>query len=174
MLKKGFTLIELIIVITIIGILSVWIIIPYNLYSNIAKVKISKETIDQFITEARNSSAWLISSIDKKNLNITLFFDKWTNSIKLIGFPYDYIGPIKESVTEAILIREIKLESHVYINDIIDTSNNPLDHIIFYFRAPNWNLDFYKDDSNTWALSKIIIGLDNSTTWILSKEILVK
>lgn len=174
MLKRGFTLIEVLIVITIIGILSIGIIVPYGLYSDIAKVKVSKQIIEQTITEARNSSAWLVNSIDGKNQNIGLFLTVWKNTLNIIGFPYNYTWPINESSSSGTLIREIKLENNVKINSIFDAASTEISNVTLYFRAPNWEMDIYRDEYSTWTLDKIIIGILENKTWVLSNEIIVK
>jgi len=50
---SGFTLIELIVVITIIGILFAGSYVPYDYYSRLSKVRISSERIHQTLEEAK-------------------------------------------------------------------------------------------------------------------------
>ena len=53
---SGFTLIELMIVITIIGILFIGSYVPYDYYSRLSKVRISMEKIHQTLENARTLS----------------------------------------------------------------------------------------------------------------------
>lgn len=170
---RGFTLIELLIVIAIIWIISVGVIIPYNFYSNISKVKISRETINQSINEARNSAAWLTEN-SNKNQNITLIFKKWVNKIDFVWVPFDFSGSLfRES--DYKVMREISLEDNVEVSDISYWSWNKVNwQIVVYYRAPNWDRDILIDNTHTWSNIKIIIGYKGVTTWILSREIEIK
>lgn len=169
--NKAFTLIEIMIVISIIWIMSVLVVVPYNLYSDISSVKISKEIITQTISEARNSSAWLINTTGK-NQNIAIFFKLWWNSIKLVWFPFDYSWSLLESNWD--LIREIPLEKNINTNKFIDIDWHDLNELIMYFKSPNWDSEYYKNATQSWTLKNIIIGLKNTTDWILSKTIEIK
>lgn len=170
----GFTLIELLIVIAIIWIISVWVIIPYNFYSNISKVKISRETINQSLNEARNSAAWLTENTSNKNQNIALIFKKWSNQIDLVWVPFDFSGSLfKES--DYKIIRKISLEDNVSISNISYWNWAVTDwQIVVYFRAPNWDRDILIDDTHTGSNTKITIWFKNVKSWILSKEIEIK
>jgi prepilin-type N-terminal cleavage/methylation domain-containing protein len=172
--KSAFTLIEIMIVILIISILTMWIYAPYNLYSNISKVKISKEMITQSINEARNSAAWLIDVWTQKNVNIWLIFEKWKNTVEMISFPFDYTWAI-EMNSSASLVREIKLEDSVNINQFIDKDWNELPNgARLYFKAPEWEMQVYKDSTNTWSLKTLVVWFKNATSWILSRTITIK
>lgn len=169
--NKAFTLIEIMIVISIIWIISVLVVVPYNLYSDISRVNLSKEIITQTISEARNSSAWLINTTGK-NQNIAIFFTKWWNSIKLVWFPFDYSWSISEVSWD--LIRELPLEKNINTNKFVDNNWNELNELIMYFKSPNWDSEIYKNATQIWTLKNIIIGLKESTNWILSKTIEIK
>ncbi|MFC1798000.1 prepilin-type N-terminal cleavage/methylation domain-containing protein [Patescibacteria group bacterium] len=52
--KKAFTMIELMITITIIGILTMVTYAPYNYYQNKGKLKITAREVSQLLYEARN------------------------------------------------------------------------------------------------------------------------
>jgi prepilin-type N-terminal cleavage/methylation domain-containing protein len=52
--KKAFTLIELIITITIVAILTMLSYAPYNYYQNKSKLKITTREISQLLYESRN------------------------------------------------------------------------------------------------------------------------
>ena len=55
MQKQGFTLIELMVVMSIIAVLSIFAYAPYNHYANISRVRFSAEKIEQAANEAKSS-----------------------------------------------------------------------------------------------------------------------
>jgi prepilin-type N-terminal cleavage/methylation domain-containing protein len=87
MSQKGFTLIELMVVIAIIAILSVLVYAPYNHYSNIAKVRFSAQKVEQAIDEAKTSVLGGYSfsggSITRQNVHIGLVFSGSSNVIDM-------------------------------------------------------------------------------------------
>ncbi len=178
-LKKGFTLIELLVVITIIWILFVWVFVPYNFYSNIAKVKTSAEMITQAINEAKLSAMW-VQNTTNKNVNIWIVFEKQKNEIKILSYPFDYIWSIKSDIDSTLdiqLFKTIKLEDWVNLNKINKDWTSTDDAIIIYFKAPNWDLTFYKWWESTYLTANkiwITIWFKESITWVLSKLIEIK
>jgi prepilin-type N-terminal cleavage/methylation domain-containing protein len=178
-LKKGFTLIELMIVITIIWILFVWVFVPYNLYSNIAKVKAGAEIITQAINEARFSAMW-IQNTTNKNVNIWIVLEKQKNEIKILSYPFDYTWNIKSDIDSTLdiqLFKTIKLEDWINLNKIERDGTYTDDIIIIYFTAPNWDLSFYKWwESTVLTTNKIWITIwfKESVDWVLSRLIEIK
>ncbi len=170
--NRWFTLIELLIVISIIWILSIWVFVPYNLYSNIAKVRLSREIMTQTLSEARNSAAWLVDIWTHKNQNIALFINKWDPSFSVYSFPYDYSGSI--STAAGTKIKDVALEDWVNINSILDDSPQEKNNVIIYFTAPEWIMHTYKDSSFTWSFKNITIWFWKATTWVLSKTLEIK
>lgn len=179
-IKKAFTLIEVMIVITIIAILSVWVFIPYNFYSNISRVKVSKEIITQTLNESKSSAAWVITSAsaDAKNQNIAIFMKKWNNFVDMVLFDYDYSWSLSIPPWDHIRIRNIDLEPNIEISKIKSIGSNIEfnGEIIFYYKAPNWELTIYSSPSQvfwTWWL-EITLGYKWVTSWVLSRNILIK
>lgn len=169
---KWFTLIEILIVITIIWILSIGTFVPYNLYANIAKVRLSREIVSQTMSEARNSAAWLIDFWTQKNQNIALFFNVWSHEFDMVSFPYDYSWAI--DIWAWKKIKSVALENWVNINSISDKDLQEKDNAILYFKAPEGNLEIYKDSSSTWSIKNITIGIGDAKTWVLSKTLEIK
>ncbi len=172
--KNGFTLIELMVVITIISIITIILIAPYNFYANISKVRVSKDIITQTINQARNSSAWLIDYNSDSNMNIALFITKWNWFIDMVWFPYSYSWAINQTSSSAKNIKRIRLENWVNITSIKDIWDNDQTNIVLYFKAPNWELSTYFTPTSTWSLKNITVWFKDATTWILSKIINVK
>ncbi|EKE30132.1 MAG: hypothetical protein ACD_2C00038G0009 [uncultured bacterium (gcode 4)] len=168
-IKWWFTLVELLIVITIIWILSIWVFVPYNLYSNIAKVRLSEEIITQSMSESRNSAAWLVDVWTQKNQNIVLFINKWEEKIWMYSFPFDYSGSLEASAWNKI--KDITLESWVKISLIKDNADQEKNDVIFLFKAPEWKMEVYKDATFTWSIKEIIIWFKEAKKWILSKTL---
>lgn len=172
---KGFSIIELMVVITIIWIVSISLIVPYNFYANIAKVKISLETVKQSLSEARNSAAWLSEFSTSKNQNTALIFNKWAKSITFVGVPFDYSWALFNETNYRVL-REIILDDNVFISKINNTlsSDSELSRAMVYFKAPNWDREILLDSSHTGSYLKIVLWYKNALSWLLTKEIEIK
>lgn len=68
--KKGFSLIELMIVIVIIWLMLMLSYAPYNLYQSKAKLRVATREVAQSIYEAKNMAvSWVSSKKDKTNIN---------------------------------------------------------------------------------------------------------
>ncbi|MDD2487599.1 MAG: prepilin-type N-terminal cleavage/methylation domain-containing protein [Candidatus Gracilibacteria bacterium] len=169
--KKAFTLIEVIIVITIISILTLLGFVPYDFYSNVSKVRISKEIIDQTFNEAFLNSNSVIDKVSKKNLNIGILMEKQSHEYKILSFPFNHTGSISETVSGAKLLRTIKLEDGVNINKITVDGTESSSGVIFYFRSPDGEMDIYRNETLTGSNSEITVGYGKSIDGILSKII---
>ncbi len=91
--NKAFTLLELIVVITIFGIMLLATYIPYSYYQTKAKVKMAVKDISQNIYESRNMAInWYNEG--SGSLSIGLFFDVITNpqTITFFSYPFSYTG----------------------------------------------------------------------------------
>jgi len=110
---KGFTLVELMVAITIFFAMVIATYIPYAFYQNKARVNITIKNIAQSINEARNFAInWLEKEVIvrdtttipvtiekvKKNLNVWVLFNKEDkNQIQFFAYPYDM--PYEEVIT---------------------------------------------------------------------------
>ncbi|MDD3646124.1 MAG: prepilin-type N-terminal cleavage/methylation domain-containing protein [Candidatus Gracilibacteria bacterium] len=126
--KKGFTLIELMVTITIVAILMMMTYAPYQYYSNKAKVRITARDISQVLTETRNLA---VHGLDKGtgNLSLGVYFDSTDslkNKVQVFSFPHNYeytqILP-DESDPNVNLIKTVKLKAGVEI-DRVGGQNN--------------------------------------------------
>lgn len=90
MSQKGFTLIELMVVIAIIAILSVLAYAPYNHYANVAKVRFSAQKVEQAIDEAKTSVLGGYSfsggSIARQNVHVALVFSGSSSTVEMRGY----------------------------------------------------------------------------------------
>ena len=86
----GFTLIELIIVISIVWIMMIMAYAPYNIFQRKAEVKIASKSIAKTINESRNMAIhWALSG--SWNISVWVYFDESNkNIIKIFGYPYNY------------------------------------------------------------------------------------
>lgn len=169
---KGFTLIEIMIVITIIWFLMMLVTVPYNFYSNIAKVRMSRQIVDQSISDAISSANWR-TSFDWKNINIGLYFEKNKWEISSYSYPYNYSGSVFNFTGDVKLLKTIKLESFVEISKIkVGPDEN--DSVLLYYNAPEGKLTIYKNLTSTWNTLDIVVGYKWATEWVLSKEIKIK
>lgn len=88
--KTGFTLIELIVVMTIIVVISLMAFAPYAFYMNKAKVQYTNKELSQIIYEAKNMARnWSAESLS--NVSVWVYFDPVNakNSYELYTFPHD-------------------------------------------------------------------------------------
>lgn len=109
--KTWFTLIELIVAISIFFLLSLIAFAPYSFYLNKSKVKHTSKEISQVIYEAKNK-AINGSATASWNVSIWIYFDStWANknSYKLLSFSHD-INENIISMEEANLIEETILQ----------------------------------------------------------------
>lgn len=94
--QKWFTLIELLIVITISFILMTLTFANYNYYQNVAKVKLGAKEVSQSISESRNAAiAWWQK--DGINQKVGVYFEQWKSDILYYNFAFNsgaVIAPI--------------------------------------------------------------------------------
>ena len=156
--NKWFTLVELMIVFTIIILLSISIYAPYNFYSNKAKLKVAKSEIAKTIYEARNMAIYWLDVWNSNN-SVWVYFDKNTskNSIKLYSYPYDYSWAKYNFASANVkLIKEIKLQPWIQIDSVWWK-----DKALFYFQAISWTGTYYYGNPPT-EFSNTTIGIEFS------------
>lgn len=155
--KSAYTLIELIVVISIIMFLTVMTYVPYNFYSNKEKVRLWAKEISQTLSEARNMAInWLSNS--NSNVKIWIYFDKNAgNKIRYLSYPYSFSGTYKveEDLTQNIrLIKEKQIPEFISINKINDKEN-----MLFLYDSITWDISL--KTINSW------LAQTYTSTWIL-------
>ncbi len=160
--NKAFTLIEFMIAITIMAIMLLVVYVPYNYYSNKAKVKITSKEISQILFEARNLAIhWLDNWA--WNLSVWVYFDSseaTKNEIRLFSYPYSYtwaqIIP-SESDPNVSMFKTYKLQDWVEIDSVWWEEN-----ALFYFEAINGNGSYFYYKPNKNSFTDNIINISYS------------
>ncbi len=140
--KKAFTLIELMIAITIVVILTMATYAPYNYYQNKAKLKVTTREISQILYEWRNMAVnWAVG--ESHNISIWVYFETSAlekNKVKIFSYPFDIINnDIKyEEWPNVKLLKTLKLQKWIEINDIEGYNN-----MLFVFDAITWELNYH-------------------------------
>ena len=151
--KKAFTLIELMIAITIIVILTMAAYAPYNYYQNKAKLKVATREISQLLSESRNMAInWAVSN--SWNVSIGVYFDSSivnNNKIRIFSYPHDIdnlsIVPIEWA--DIKLIKTYVLQKWIQIDDV-ESKNN----FLFFYSSISWELIYYNWD--WWVRNTIL------------------
>ncbi len=148
--KKAFTLIELMISISIIVLLTIVVYAPYNFYANKARLKIAWKEIAQTIYEARNMAIyWLTNSYTWSNSSIWVYFDNSSlnkNKISVYSYKYDYSWKKDDFSDPSVkLLKEVSLQKWIQIDNV-----EWKDKFLFFFQAISGSWSFYYDDS--WNL----------------------
>ena len=137
--NKWFTLIELIIVISIIWTMMVMVYAPYNIFQKKAEVKIASKSIAKTISESRNMAIhWASSS--SWNLSIWVYFDSSNkNIIKIFNYPYSYWTWSQIVVNDSsLLINEIDIWQNLQIDKIENKTK-----VLFLFEAISWKWYYF-------------------------------
>lgn len=145
--KFAFTLIELVIAITIFFMLVTMTYAPYNYYINKAKIRTSIREISQSLYEVRNMAInWAYSN---SNISVWLYIDAEGNSNKLQFFSYPFLytwAQITNILSPDIkLIKTYDLQPNINIIDIDWYTKG-----LFLFESITWNgLYYYWDSTGT-------------------------
>jgi len=156
MQKKAFTLLELLISITIAAILMTMAYAPYNYYTNKAKVKLTTKEISQILASSRNMAIhWIDSS--SWNVDILVNFSSWANSVDIYSFAYNYSAPKIISSPNAILVKKHNLQQGMQI----DTNAS------FLFSAISWS-GTYSGISDNKIIINYSFKWSHDLTWKLT------
>jgi len=140
--KKAFTLIELMIAITIVVILTMVTYAPYNYYQNKARLKVTTREISQILYEWRNMAVnWAVGT--DWNVSIWVYFNTNTlekGEVKIFSYPYDIENNDIEYTEweKTKLLKTLKLQKAIEINSI-----EGYDNMLFVFDAITWKLTYH-------------------------------
>lgn len=141
--QNWFTLIELVIAITILVVVSMMIFAPYSFYMNKWKVKYTNKEISQAIYEAKNMAVnW--SATQTWNISVWLYFQnfqdsEWDNfSYDLLSFDHD-VAELSINPSNGVLLEKHHLQPWIQI-DNFDWENK-------------W-LIFFRSISGSWIMFK--------------------
>ena len=158
--KQAFTLIELMVVITIMTILLLASYAPFAYYQTKQKVRNSAKIITQTLNDARNSAIYWISS-STWNLDIWVLFKENDEKIWIYGFPikdsiWDYLNPDNKYLLENILLEwGTKITSSGWL---------------FLYKAITWSW-VYKNFTISSNKIELKIWMKWATAWPFTKEI---
>lgn len=170
-IKKWFTLIELMVSITIIAILSIMSYSPYSYYQNKASLKITAREVSQLLYESRNMAVnWAIWN--QWNVSIWVYFDTSSilnNQIKVFSFPHDMdkLNILNTEWWNIRLIKTLTLKKWILIEKIEDKWN-----LLFFFDSITWNLSYY--NWVWWTRNNVtddIVSINFSFKWSTSPNL---
>jgi len=146
--NKAFTLLELIIVITIIGIVSMMIFTPYNYFQKKAELKLALKNISKTLSEARNNSIfWVLSWTT--NQSVWVYFENNKNKIKIYNYPYNFWTWSQITLDNIFLKKEINIWPNIKIDKIEENKK-----VLFLYSAISGKLNIFSFDS--WKKQKLI------------------
>lgn len=147
----GFSLVELMVVIAVVSMLAVLTYAPYSYYSDIAKVRISAEKIEQTFSEAKLSSAMGLSVPGTDfNGDAYVVLEKGSGSLALFAAKAQSGFAVP---TEYELLRSVPLEKDVTLSDL------PADSVTIKFSAPSGKSSAVDGDGNPLVFSGGTVGL---------------
>jgi len=166
-IKKAFTLIELMIVITIIWTMMGMAYAPYSYFQKKAQVKIAAKEISRTISESRNMAIhWVESS--SWNLSIGIYFEtlSWSlenNEIKIYWYPYEFWTGSKVVLNDDFLINTINIQKDIGIDNIWIEDNEENVSInknaLFLFSAITWEWNYFYFD---WGNRRDLVLWENN------------
>lgn len=161
-----FTLIELLISMTIFFIIVTMTYVNYAYYQNIAKVKISVKELSQSINEARNLA---ISWYDKNwiNQSIWILFDL-SNSNEIKFYNFNYNSWIILNDNNIIKIKKLQDKTNI---KYISWKNKVMIYFSSIYAKPEiYDLDLWLNIFSTWVLD-FSLSFWNSTQFPLKREL---
>ena len=191
--KKAFTLIELMIVISIMGLLLLFSYAPYTLYQSKAKLKLTTREVAQSFYETKNFSiSWIKIKSTRENKSVWLLLsskENQNNFVKYYLFDHDIFDKEKKSFD----LKKLNFDDNSWTWNLLKTKTIQPDifikwfsawddkekidwDILVFYEASSWNVRVFKINWNEkieLSLEKLKIDFSykNSTTDMLNREI---
>ena len=148
---SGFSLVELMVVLAIVSLLAVLTYAPYSYYSDIAKVRISSEKIEQTFSEAKLSSAMGLSVPGTDfNGDAYVVLQRGSGALSLYAAK---AGSGFAATADYKLLRVVPLEKDVLISEL------PSDLVTVKFSAPTGAPSAVDSDGTPLVFSGGTVGL---------------
>lgn len=169
MQTSGFSLLELMITLTIIFIVSLAAYTPYHHYQKKTQIKLAVKQIEQFISQTRNDA--LHGSASWSNLSFWLYLEGWENTrVTQLSYPYSATGSMidRQWLSQGY---QLALENNIYIENIGWHPNS-----LLFFEAITGKLELsYWDETDTkipYQDDKLDIEISylGSAVWDLRKS----
>ncbi len=160
--RSGFTLPELLIVVAIVVILAVSVTAPYSYYSDVAKLRISAEKIEQLFTEAAvSASAGGLFPGTEKNADTYVVLLEGSSSVALsAAVSGSGFAPDSDRKT----LRDVPLEKDVVLSGI------PEGGIVVKCQAPEGGCRVFSSDGTlNAAFTGAVVRFKNGSSASLSK-----
>lgn len=156
---KAFTLIELMVVITIMSILMFASYLPYEHYQKKVSLRLAAKEISQSLTEARNLAIYGLDT-GSWNVTVALHFASWSQDIDYYAYPYTQT-PLITNLQQEYKFKSKRLPPWIQIDSI----NGPSNDFLFFFEA-------ISGSGNVSGEIPIQISYQGSSNLVLQKKII--
>lgn len=163
--RSAFTIIELVIVISILAMLMMLSYAPYIFYQNKLRVKIASKEIWQAIYDSKNLAIHWVDTWSW-NLSIWLLFDNNNsekNKLKIFSYPFSFTWSkvVVNENSDVKLYKTINLQKWVQIDNISWRNK-----VLFFYEAISWKLSIFSFNwSNKTKISDDKININISFKW---------
>lgn len=170
--RQGFTLIEMMVVVAITAIFAVMTISPYLYYSNLARVRVSYEKVQQAFSLGRSL---VVAGETYKPNNVSgsvgFWLEKNSSNIQLRVYPYNINRTLLrygDRETYSTLKTTVALEDGVLFSQI-----SPEEKVLVFFSAPNALPSFYRENGEPITTATgvaLTIGFHGAQAGALSRN----
>lgn len=175
--KKWFTLIEFMIVITIMMLVLLLSYAPYNLYQNKARVKLATREISQSFYEARNMAiSWIQSAknkSDETNKSVWILLEKsQTKNSKIKYFLFQKDIFISKNFESGEEFKQKDIQDWVFIKNF--PWNESVEKILIVYEASSGQIKIFNYDTKNEILKndfQLEVSYRNSSSEILNRTI---
>jgi prepilin-type N-terminal cleavage/methylation domain-containing protein len=197
--SRGFTLIETLVVITIVGLMMMVAIAPYNLYADKARARLSGERVEQMLARAKLQTATGYSS-GSVNLDLIVVLKKWSEEVLLESIEAAGSGvtiPTARTFGRN-LVEKLALESAVELTgfgmwtgigattatapgSVLTLDTAAPEMVLVVYRAPNGAREFWSESPSGGVPVRMVnsingggVGVKGATSGPRSSQFLLK